>query len=159
MRQFFKFMFASMLGTLLLSVLMFILFIGFIAALGSAFSLEGKAPSVPASTVRRITDQIVADGRATHPWFGLSYAVVPPGAAQARGVSSALFVSSVAAGGPAARAGVRGGDLIAGIAGGPADSFTIGRLLATAAVGDEVVLDLLREGPPQQVTVTLAEAP
>lgn len=119
----------------------------------------GLGFAVPASTVRRITDQIVADGRATHPWFGLSYAVMPPGAAQARGVSSALFVSSVAAGGPAARAGVRGGDLIAGIAGGPADSFTIGRLLATAAVGDEVVLDLLREGQPQQVTVTLAEAP
>ncbi len=62
MRQFFKFMFASMLGTLLLSVLMFILFIGFIAALGSAFSLEGKAPSVPASTVLRIAlDQEVLD--------------------------------------------------------------------------------------------------
>ncbi len=118
----------------------------------------GLGFAVPASTVRRITDQIVADGRATHRGSGCPTQWCRR-AAQARGVSSALFVSSVAAGGPAARAGVRGGDLIAGIAGGPADSFTIGRLLATAAVGDEVVLDLLREGQPQQVTVTLAEAP
>ncbi len=74
MRQFFKFMFASMLGTLLLSVLMFILFIGFIAALGSAFSLEGKAPSVPASTVLRIAlDQEVLDRGPNDP-FNLDFA-------------------------------------------------------------------------------------
>lgn len=74
MRQFFKFMFASMLGTLLLSVLMFILFIGFIAALGSAFSLEGKAPSVPASTVLRISlDQEVLDRGPNDP-FNLDFA-------------------------------------------------------------------------------------
>lgn len=74
MRQFFKFMFASMLGTLLLSVLMFILFIGFIAALGSAFSLEGKAPSVPASTVLRISlDQAVLDRGPNDP-FNLDFA-------------------------------------------------------------------------------------
>lgn len=74
MRQFFKFMFASMLGTLLLSVLMFILFIGFIAALGSAFSLEGKTPSVPASTVLRISlDQEVLDRGPNDP-FNLDFA-------------------------------------------------------------------------------------
>lgn len=74
MRQFFKFMFASMLGSLLLGILMFILFIGFIAALGSAFSMEGKAPSVPNSTVLRIAlDQEVLDRGPNDP-FNLDFA-------------------------------------------------------------------------------------
>ncbi|MEO8733710.1 MAG: signal peptide peptidase SppA [Flavobacteriales bacterium] len=66
MRQFFKFMFASMLGYLLgaiiFGVISVILFFGAIAAMGSAFSLEGKSTSVPSSSVLHITlDQAVVD--------------------------------------------------------------------------------------------------
>ena len=39
----------------------------------------------------------MADGRATHPWLGLSYAPVPPAAARPLGVPSALFVQAVLA--------------------------------------------------------------
>ncbi len=62
MRQFFKFMFASMIGTLLIGVVLIILFIGSLAALGSAFSMEGKPTSVPSSAVLRISlDQPIVD--------------------------------------------------------------------------------------------------
>lgn len=66
MRQFFKFMFASMLGYLLgaiiFGVISLILFFGAIAAMGSAFSFEGKATSVSPSSVLHITlDQAVVD--------------------------------------------------------------------------------------------------
>ena len=62
MRQFFKFMFASMLGTLLISVVLLVLFIGSLAALGSAFSMEGKPATVPSSSVLHISlDQPIVD--------------------------------------------------------------------------------------------------
>lgn len=62
MRQFLKFMFASMLGSLLIGLVLIMLFFGFLAALGSAFSLEGKATSVPENSVLRIAlDQAVVD--------------------------------------------------------------------------------------------------
>ncbi|HRQ86363.1 MAG TPA: hypothetical protein PLV70_14750, partial [Flavobacteriales bacterium] len=62
MRQFFKFMFASMLGTLLVGLVMLVLFIGFIAAVGSAFSLESRSTTVQDNTVFRISlDQQVLD--------------------------------------------------------------------------------------------------
>ncbi|MBP9081367.1 MAG: hypothetical protein KBF80_14055, partial [Flavobacteriales bacterium] len=62
MRQFFKFMFASMLGTLLIGLVLLILFIGSLAALGSAFSLEGKPTTVKSSSVLHITlDQEIMD--------------------------------------------------------------------------------------------------
>lgn len=114
--------------------------------------------AVPAGTVRRITDELVQHGRATHPWLGLTLReipaeVLPPG------VEGGLFVQGVTAGGPGAKAGVAPGDAIVAIGGGPATSFTKGRLLATAAVGDPVELTILRQGARGTAWVTLAEAP
>lgn len=54
MRQFLKFMFASMLGTLLVGLVLMMLFFGFLAALGSAFSMDRKATSVDSNSVLRI---------------------------------------------------------------------------------------------------------
>ena len=53
MRQFIKFMFASMLGTLLIGLVLIMLFCGF-PALGSAFSMESKATSVSDNSVLQI---------------------------------------------------------------------------------------------------------
>jgi protease-4 len=66
MRQFLKFMFASMLGYILgaivFGVIALVLFFGAVAALGSAFSLEGKPVSVASSSVLHITlDRAVVD--------------------------------------------------------------------------------------------------
>ncbi len=54
MRQFLKFMLASMLGTFLIGLVLIMLFFGFLAALGSAFSMESKPTSVSNNTVLRI---------------------------------------------------------------------------------------------------------
>lgn len=54
MRQFLKFMFASMLGTFFIGLVLIMLFFGFLAALGSAFSMESKPTAVSNNTVLRI---------------------------------------------------------------------------------------------------------
>lgn len=66
MRQFFKFMFASMLGyilgSLIIMVISIILFVGAIAALGSSFSFESKPTTVKDQTVLHIAlDRPVVD--------------------------------------------------------------------------------------------------
>lgn len=65
MRQFFKFMFASMLGTLLVGIVLIILFIGSLAALGSAFSMEGKPTTVKDGSVLVVdlSQQVVDRGQ------------------------------------------------------------------------------------------------
>lgn len=65
MREFFKFMFASMLGTLIIGVVLIILFIGSLAALGSAFSMEGKPTTVKNNSVLTIDlgQQVVDRGQ------------------------------------------------------------------------------------------------
>lgn len=119
----------------------------------------GLGFAVPAVTVRRITDQLVTDGRATHPWLGLSPAELPPAAAQSLDVPTALFVQAVVPDGPAAAAGIRTGDLILALNGRPADPFTLGHLLATATVGDDVAVEILRPEGRSLATVRLQEAP
>ena len=115
--------------------------------------------AVPAGTVRRVTGELAATGRATHPSFGMTVAEVPASVAATFGVDAGVYVQSVVAGGPAATAGVRAGDLIVSVAGAPASSFTLGRLLARAQVGERVELGLVRDGQRVTAAVVLAEAP
>ncbi|MBX2977957.1 MAG: signal peptide peptidase SppA [Flavobacteriales bacterium] len=55
MRQFLKFMFASMLGTFLIGIVLLFLFIGSLAALGSSFASKGKRTTVKANSVLHLS--------------------------------------------------------------------------------------------------------
>jgi serine protease Do len=70
-----------------------------------------------------------------------------------------LYVAAVEAGQPAVQAGILAGDLITAINGRAANSTSWSQLLLTVAVGEQVRIDLVRNGTPQQFTVTAAEAP
>lgn len=115
--------------------------------------------AVPASTTRRIVDEIVATGRTSHPWLGAAMVDVPPRVAAAFGTERGLFVQEVRNGGPAAAAGLQAGDLITSIQGGPATGMALNLLLLTAAPGDEVTVDYRRDGTASSAVITLAEQP
>ncbi|MEA4942952.1 MAG: trypsin-like peptidase domain-containing protein [Propionicimonas sp.] len=115
--------------------------------------------AVPASTTRHIVDQLVANGRATHPWIGADTAEVSPQAAAAFGTSAGLFVQAVTADGPAAQAGLVAGDIITTIRGEAATSVSLAWVLVTADVGAEVPVSYVRDGNRQDATITLAEQP
>ncbi|MBK7944466.1 MAG: hypothetical protein IPJ85_03765 [Flavobacteriales bacterium] len=46
MRQFFKFMFASMLGTLVIGVVLLVLFFGMLGAIGAGLGSKGKPTKI-----------------------------------------------------------------------------------------------------------------
>lgn len=115
--------------------------------------------AVPAHTVRRITDELIANGRATHPYFGMSVAEIPPALAARFGVQSALYVQSVVPGGPAEQAGVVAGDAIVTIAGQSATSFALGRVRARASAGDTVPVEVWRAGERVPLDIVLSERP
>ena len=104
-------------------------------------------------------EQLLADGRATHPWLGAATAEVSQDVADRFGTTSGLFVQSVTAGGPAARAGLRVGDVLTGLDGQPANSVNLAWVLVSAEVGSELAVDYVRDGQPASTTVTLAEQP
>jgi len=115
--------------------------------------------AVPASTAQRIVDQLLASGRATHPWIGAQTAEISQDTADRFGTSAGLFVQAVAPAGPAAEAGLEEGDVITGLNGGPANSVSLAWLLVSANVGQSVAVDYVRDGSARTTSLTLAEQP
>ena len=110
---------------------------------------EGVGFAIPSSTVRRIADAIISQGRVEHAYLGI--ALQSDGAAR---------VASVRDGTPAADAGLRAGDVITKI---DEVSVTTGAALRGQLdrhePGESVRLTLRRGGENVTVTVTLGTRP
>ena len=115
--------------------------------------------AVPATTAQRVVDELLSTGRTTHPWIGATMSELSQDVADRFGSRAGLLVESVAAGGPAATAGIQPGDVITSLAGSPATGTGLGWLLATAKVGDVVAAEYWREGAARQAQLTLVEQP
>jgi 2-alkenal reductase len=133
---------------------------------------SGIGYAIPSNIVRAVVPQLIASGEVQHPWIGISGSEVNANNAQQFGFSDdqqGVLISSIVAGGPAERAGLRaanantgqGGDLIVGIDGQPVTSFDdlLGYIVQYTAVGQTIELHLLRDGQIQVVAVTLQARP
>jgi S1-C subfamily serine protease len=120
--------------------------------------------AVPASTVSRVVDELVATGRISRGYLGLglqpvdlpaSFRVSAPGARE-----HALIVVNVEEDGPAARAGVMLGDLLMALESVPLrDPDDVQRAIAGQRPGTAVSVSLIRGGMPLELAVTLGERP
>jgi len=134
--------------------------------------------AVPVNTVKKLLPQLIARGRASHPWLGISGMDITPTVAKALSLPTGegVMIAQVAPNGPAARAGLRGserrvrvgnylvnvgGDIIQTLDGekvANVDDLTA-FLDERKKVGDEVRVDVIRDGKPHAVTVRLGELP
>ncbi len=139
--------------------------------------------AVSSNTVQRVVPHLIAEGRYPHPWLGVEVLSLTPEWVQAlrrvgmeMPVEEGLLVLSVVRGGPADRAGIRGGSQIARIGG---YRIPVGGDIITAInghpvptlrelnvyldsqtrVGETVEVTLFRGGQEMRVNVTLAERP
>ena len=116
---------------------------------------------VPTATVSRVVDALLAHGRVARPWLGIGAQTVPlPEAAGAvAGEKSGLLVTSLAAGGPAERAGLLIGDIIVRAAESAAANLRELRQALAAHVGKTVALAVLRGGAPLDLQTSVGEWP
>jgi len=104
--------------------------------------------AVPSNTVKKVVAQLIADGKATHPYLGvkLGDSSDPAGAK----------VGEVASGAPADKAGLQNGDVITAVDGtAVTSSDQLIAVLAADSPGDQVQLTVSRGGSTQRVSVTL----
>ncbi len=128
--------------------------------------------AVPIDTVRPVAESIIESGEAEHAWVGITGGALTPeeaaefGAAGRRGVA----VLETDGRGPARDAGLRaardadgpvpGADVIVRAGGNPVrDMADVSREVARRRVGETLRLELLRDGNPVDVTITLADRP
>ncbi|THU01973.1 trypsin-like serine protease [Lampropedia puyangensis] len=113
--------------------------------------------AIPTKTAQFVLNSIIRDGRVTRAWVGLVSDPLTPELAQAAGVkaSSGVIVTGVLQGGPAAKAGIRPGDVITQINQQPVKSVT--DLMATVAgltPNNPIPIMMERNGTAQQVDIT-----
>ena len=114
---------------------------------------------VPAATVSRVVDALLAHGRVARAWLGIGAQAVPLPADASSPGQGGLLVTSLAAGGPAEKAGMRIGDIIVRAAEGAAANLRELRTALAAHVGQSVTLAVLRGGQPLELRTEVGEWP
>jgi putative serine protease PepD len=106
----------------------------------------GLGFAIPVDLADAVASELIADGKVTRPSFGMQVHAISPG----------LFVTAVAAGGPADQAGLRPGDVITEIDGDAADSVDalVVRTLKMST-GETVGLTYVRQGAQHTTTLRL----
>jgi serine protease Do len=123
---------------------------------------QGIGFAVPSTMAQRVADQILKTGHVSRGWIGVSVQDVTPELAAAMHLTpgAGALVNNVAAQGPAYRANLRAGDLIASVAGRPVhDGHDLIRETIAHEVGQPVQLEIVRAGQHYGANVTLAERP
>lgn len=133
--------------------------------------------AVPVNTLKLILGDLVRYGRVRRPWLGITGYELAPELADLLQlpVDRGVLVTEVARGGPAAQAGIRGGDrwvvvgryrflvdgdIIVSVDGQEVNTVTdLNRVIFKKRPGDSVEVTLYRDGDKRALTVTLAERP
>ena len=119
--------------------------------------------AIPSNTVRTVVAQLEKSGQVTRGYIGVEVQQITPEMAQALNLGnthSGALVASVVPDGPAAKAGVKPGDVITAVAG---QQVKDGRVLAVDVAGEapgtQVPLEILRDGHSQTLNVAVSRLP
>ena len=131
--------------------------------------------AISSNTVRRVVPSLIENGSYAYPYLGLSsYSNMSLAMVEALKLpqSTGAYVANVVAGGPADKAGLKGGtqptsvqglttggDLIIAVDGIEIKDFSelMSYLVLNTSVGDDIVLTIIRSGQTRDVTVTLGQ--
>jgi S1-C subfamily serine protease len=115
----------------------------------------GLGFAIPMDLARRVIEQLITTGHATHSVIGASINDNFTG----NGAEIMTGRRSVQAGGPAARAGLRPGDIITGVGDQPiSNAYGLMDAVRSLAPGSRVSLTFVRQGQTEQTGLTLGSA-
>ncbi len=123
---------------------------------------SGIGFAVPANMAKRVSEQLVKNGRVQRAWLGVGFQDLTPDLAAAfkLDAQAGTLVTTVADGGPAQRANMKPGDVIATVGGKPTrDGRELIREVLTHDVGQTVPLEIIRDGKRYATQLTLSARP
>ncbi len=136
---------------------------GRLVGINTAVAGVGLGLAVPINaTTRRILDALTREGRVRRGYLGIAGGTqpLPPPVAERLGRRTAVGVAEVVEGSPAARAGLRAGDLILGAAGSAVSrTGDLQARMIGADAGRAFDLEVLRDGRLQRLTAVPTLAP
>lgn len=118
--------------------------------------------AIPSNTVKHIMTDLIKTGKVERGYLGVMISDLTPGLAKQFGVpnTSGALVQNVEPEGPAAKAGLKNGDVIRTLNGRTIpDSGTLTSIVTETNPGTTVTLGILRNGKPMDIKVALGERP
>lgn len=122
---------------------------------------EGLGFAIPANTAQAIAQQIIQLGYFSRPYMGINYQPIDPNIAARYNlpVQWGVYITDVAANSPASDAGLQKGDIITKLGDIALDeTHAYVNTLFTFKPGDQITLNVMRNGKDMQVQVTLGES-
>ena len=121
----------------------------------AAFAPRHQALVIPAETVARVAERLETSGRVARGYLGASFHPV-----RVKPEKSGLIIVQIDESGPASRAGLMVGDVVAAWEGEAIASVRdLLRKLGPDAVGSNATLDIIRASQPKRVEVAIGERP
>jgi serine protease Do len=122
----------------------------------------GIAFAIPAETVRSVVAQLKDKGAVTRGWIGVQIQPVTGDIAESLGLKTAegALVAEPQSGSPAAKAGIKAGDVILSVNGERVkDARELARKISAMAPGTAIKLGIYRDGKQDTLNLTLGELP
>ena len=118
--------------------------------------------AVPSNTAKSVIEQIKEHGHVTRGWLGVAIQGITPTIAKSLGLdpdkATGALVASVTASSPAAKAGLKPGDVILSADGHPIKTVhDLPRLVANAPIGKNLDLQVLRNSKEMTLSANVAE--
>ncbi|MGE0054978.1 MAG: Do family serine endopeptidase [Hyphomicrobium sp.] len=120
----------------------------------------GIAFDIPSSTVKSVVEQLHEKGRVDRGWLGVQIQPVTKEIADSLGLkeASGALISEPLANGPAAKAGLKSGDIITAVNGTPVkDARGLAKFIGGLAPNNDVTLSVLRNQKAETFKVELGE--
>jgi serine protease Do len=123
---------------------------------------QGVGFAIPINLAKALIPQLRDEGRVTRAWLGVVVQPVTPALARSLRLPEprGALVNDVVAEGPAARAGMRRGDVIVRFQGAPVDdSMALPRVVAGVRPGTKADVQVIRNGRTETLSVPLGRMP
>lgn len=122
----------------------------------SEASIDNIGFAIPVNTIRPIVESIIENGCIVTPYIGISILDVSQ-ETQMYGIPAGAAIQAVTEGSPAASAGLQAGDVITHINGSSVNSSTLVEQIRGASIGDEITLDIYRQGQTLTIPVLVGQ--
>ena len=120
----------------------------------------GLGFAIPSSMAKAVSDQLASSGTVRRSKLGVTVQGLSPDLAASLGLSDqhGALVSGVEPGGPAAKAGLKQGDVVVALNGTPVtDANLLRNRIAASTPGTSVALEVLRDGRRQTIDARLVQ--
>lgn len=122
----------------------------------SGTSIDNIGFAIPVNSIRSIVESIIEKGYIASPYIGITVLDVSE-QTQMYGIPAGVAIQSVKESSPAATAGLRSGDVITAVDGTAMDSASLIEYVGKSTIGEQIVLDIYRQGETLEITVTVGE--